>query len=93
VSLATAVLRAPRGLHAHRKELLSACVWKWTESHGKYTGCRYWTRAALAADSVRDLAHEHVVPRKLIVERLRALVEPDDQLPRNDVVDTWEEAA
>ena len=69
VALAVAVMEVRDSLQAHRNELLSICVWKWTEAHGKYRGCRYWTRAALDADQ-RQLAHEHVVPRRQLVRAL-----------------------
>lgn len=74
VALAVTVLGARGALNVHRNELLSICVWKWTEAHGKYKGCRFWTRAALDAERPQ-LAHEHVVPRRLIV---RALIELDE---------------
>ena len=77
-ALATAILGVPNALRGHRNELLSICVWKWTEAHGKYRGCRYWTRAALEAGDIRLLAHEHVVPRRQLV---MALVEEGVPVP------------
>lgn len=58
------------GLQPHLRELLSILIWKWTEAHGKYRGCRFWTPRALEAP--QGLCHEHVVPRKLLVEALVA---------------------
>jgi hypothetical protein len=48
-------------LLAHKKELLSVCIWKITEADGK-TKVRYWTEAAIVA-SKHELQHEHVHER------------------------------
>lgn len=82
VTLAVAVLGATGTLSVQRNELLSVCIWKWTEAHGKYKGCRFWTRKALAAKSHKELAHEHVVPRRLVVEQLCAIADPDEAAVR-----------
>lgn len=52
----------------------------WTEFDGKYNGCRYWTKAALMArmiDKRAALKHEHVVPKKVVVDMLVRLPQPD----------------
>ena len=48
--------------------------WVWTEFHGKYRGCPYWSLAALqqfeATGKLKGLKHEHVVPKKIINEMI-----------------------
>mgnify|MGYP006865058110 CR=1 FL=1 len=53
---------------AHKKELLSVCIWKITEADGKFN-LRYWSEGALSA-SKSELRHEHVYERKELIERL-----------------------
>ena len=57
---------------AHKRELLSVCLWKLTEaeSRGKYN-LRFQTPAALEAPR-SEKQHEHVVERKSIVDALLA---------------------
>jgi hypothetical protein len=55
-------------LLAHKKELLSVCIWKITEADGK-TKVRYWTEAAIVA-SKHELQHEHVHERNELIARL-----------------------
>lgn len=55
VQLATTILQAPVCLDVHRTELLSICIWKWTEADAKYRRCRWWSATALHdADSGDD---------------------------------------
>ena len=82
VHLATVLLRDGGGLPVHVRELLSILVWKWTEADGKYRGCRFWTPQALAADR-STWAHEHVVPRKLVVRALLDLPDPSPSAVRD----------
>ncbi|MBX3320517.1 MAG: hypothetical protein KF890_11615 [Nitrospira sp.] len=51
----------------HRKALLSRMIWKITEAHGKYT-TRYCSIAA--RNKQEGLRHEHVIPRKVLIDRL-----------------------
>lgn len=51
----------------HRKSLLSRMIWKITEAHGKYT-TRYCSIAA--RNKQEGLRHEHVIPRKVLIDRL-----------------------
>ncbi|MBF6650135.1 hypothetical protein [Methylobacter sp. BlB1] len=53
---------------AHKKELLSTCIWKITEADGKLK-VRYWSEGALSASS-KDLRHEHVFERRELISRL-----------------------
>jgi hypothetical protein len=57
--------------------VLAEVVWVWSEFDGKYTGCPHWSRAAAAAreagEKARSFVHEHVVPKRIIIERLFAL--------------------
>lgn len=55
-------------LKSHLKELLSIAIWKYTECDGKYT-TRYRSHGAITRP-VEKLNHEHVVPRKLLVEAM-----------------------
>lgn len=52
-------------------------IWVWSEFEGKHRGCRYWSEKAVATGSKREgLVHEHVVPRKVIREKLFTLSKP-----------------
>ncbi len=56
--------------------------WGWTEFDGKIEGCRWWSQAAIdarARDPKAKLIHEHVVPRKVLAQRLVRLnpITPD----------------
>lgn len=72
---------------AAKVSVIDWACWRWTGSSGKYCGCPYWSRAALAELSTRGpgrwgewCRHEHVVPRVVISEKLLAL--PDPTPPR-----------
>ncbi|WP_433165084.1 hypothetical protein [Kribbella sp. CA-247076] len=59
----------------HQRELLSIGLWKWTEAPGitpypKYN-VRYVSRGVRGED-VAKINHEHVWPRKWMIDRLRA---------------------
>lgn len=48
--------------------VLSEITWVWTEFHGKYSGCKYWSEEALKIkNSQAQLIHEHVVPKKVLI--------------------------
>ncbi len=61
---------------AHKRELLSVCIWKVTEAApmSKYQ-TRYRSRGSLAAPE-SDLAHDHVYQRKRLIDAM--LADPDD---------------
>jgi hypothetical protein len=49
--------------------LANAAIWWWTERHGKYKGCPFWSLCALESLATQGTAgvstrlrHEHVVP-------------------------------
>jgi hypothetical protein len=54
---------------AHKRELLSTCLWKISEADGKHK-VRYWSVGAINAAKVVKLHHEHVVERSELVQRL-----------------------
>lgn len=68
------VLVTADGLHpSHRRHALSNAVWWYTEADGKLK-VRYRS-AAVVAGGATKVQHEHVVPRKLLVDRM--LAEPN----------------
>jgi hypothetical protein len=45
--------------------VVSEVFWVWSEFEGKHKGCRYWSEAARrSVHDMKNLVHEHVVPRK-----------------------------
>ena len=53
---------------AHKKELISVCIWKITEADGK-AKVRYWSNGAIT-DENGKLIHEHVYERKELISIL-----------------------
>jgi len=53
---------------AHKRELLSVCIWKITEADGKKK-VRYWSEGAILNQGMK-LQHEHVYERKELINRL-----------------------
>ena len=71
VALATSVLHARSSLYpAHAREILSIAIWKYTECDGKYS-TRFRSEGAMFAKT-NAVHHEHVVTRKVLVDRLFA---------------------
>lgn len=71
IASAVAAIKAilPLDLYlAHKKELLSVCLWKITEADGKLK-VRYWSEGALINPEGK-LQHEHVNERKRLITRL-----------------------
>jgi len=72
------------------KELITTLLWKHTEAHGKYLGCKHWSDGALESlkkhnnkvitsksiDPTHALRHEHLFPRKQSIELLLSLTSP-----------------
>jgi hypothetical protein len=55
-------------------------IWKWTLVDGKYDGCKYWSEDALKVrENGGKFIHEHVVPKKLIIEHLMSLENPSQE--------------
>ncbi len=53
---------------AHKRELLSICLWKITEADGKKK-VRYWSEGAINSQNSK-LHHEHVHERRELIQRL-----------------------
>lgn len=57
--------------------VLNDALWTWSEFDGKIDGCRWWSEAACAIrENRKQLIHEHLVPRKVLIERLLELEGP-----------------
>lgn len=60
--------------------VLKDASWVWTEFHGKYNGCKWWSKKALRLKKqdpkTRLLRHEHAVPRKVVFAMLCKLRNP-----------------
>ena len=57
--------------------VLSEATWVWTEFDGKYKGCKRWSEAAWKIkEQSKELCHEHVVPKRLVIKRLQSLKPP-----------------
>lgn len=61
-------------LETHKRELLSALLWKITEARGKYT-TRYQSLGARNAPKGTKLQHEHVTTRKHLIDDI--LIHPE----------------
>jgi hypothetical protein len=64
-------IRHPDILPAHLRRALDAAIWAYTKADGKYS-TRYRSVGALGEMNRRRLTHEHVVTRKLLVDRMLA---------------------
>lgn len=57
-----------------RMALINNILFEWTEYHGKFVGCKLWSRSALELWSInrsdKGLRHEHIVPRNIVREIL-----------------------
>lgn len=54
--------------------VIAEALWVWSEFDGKYAGCRRWSEKAWAMRHVvKELRHDHAVPKKLLIERLKRL--------------------
>jgi hypothetical protein len=69
IRLAQAILAAPDVTLTHRRELLSIVVWKYTEADAGKWGVRYRSDGVLNRTG-GVVQHEHVKPRKQIVDEL-----------------------
>jgi hypothetical protein len=61
----------PEIMHAHIRRTLDRCIWEYTKADGKYK-TRWRSRGALGVSDRSRLTHEHVVPRKILVDRMMA---------------------
>jgi hypothetical protein len=71
-----AVLSSPDLSYGTKHVVLADAVWVWSEFYGKYAGCPFWSVAAREANSIKELCHEHVVPKRYIIQRLLDLSPP-----------------
>jgi tricorn protease-like protein len=62
-------LENPDILPAHIRRTLDRCIWEYTKADGKYK-TRWRSRGALGVSDKSRLTHEHVVPRKILVDRM-----------------------
>ena len=63
--------------------------WVWSEFDGKYKGCRYWSAKARNSKPEKGgLIHEHMVPRKIVREKLLELTKPTPQLVE-ELLNKW----
>ncbi len=53
----------------HIEELIDTMLWKITEANGKYN-TRHRSERALKCGDTKQLAHEHVYPKKAMIKRL-----------------------
>lgn len=70
------LMAVPELTVAHHRHLLGTALWKWTEAsgmtpHPKYN-LRYVSRGTLDQDTPAKINHEHVWPRKWLIDRLLA---------------------
>lgn len=57
--------------------VLADITWVWSEFYGKYKGCKYWSKEAKSEDfSNRELRHEHLVPKKVLIDTLMSMEAP-----------------
>lgn len=55
-------------------------MWVWSEFNGKHQGCKFWSEKALSSGlQNKHLIHEHLVPRKVLMNKLFSEVIPDKQ--------------
>ena len=62
--------------HGTTHAILAEVMWVWSEFDGKYSGCRFWSIAARQCQGIKDLRHEHIVPKRYIIQSLKALMDP-----------------
>jgi len=75
VRIAEAILAAPDVTISHRRELLSIAVWKFTEADAGKWGLRFRSEGVLSGNG-SGVQHEHVKPRKQLVDELLATGAP-----------------
>ena len=58
--------------------VLANVAWAWTEFDGKYKGCQRWTKKARQEFDTKNLRHEHAVPKRVVIDMLLKLVNPNE---------------
>jgi len=75
----TFVLNSPLS-HGTKYVVCKQAASAWTEHEGKYKGCGLWSKKAFeqytATASVKNLRHEHAVPKKVVLATLLRLQKP-----------------
>jgi len=65
------VLNSKTLSHGTKRSVVDHVLWVWSEFHGKYEGCPYWSESAIeSGEEDVDLIHDHAIPRKLIREEI-----------------------
>lgn len=71
------VLNSSTLSHGTKHSVIDNVIWVWSEFDGKYEGCKYWSIEAQSdSEEDKDLIHEHLVPRKIIREKIFSLKNP-----------------
>lgn len=71
--------------------VMDQAIWVWSEFDGKYEGCKYWSKNAEAfpkSDARKNLVHEHLVPRKVIRQKLLSFENLTASVVRS-VLEAW----
>lgn len=65
-------------LHPGTKQsVLDQVLWTWSEFEGKHKGCKYWSEKARGRGlKTKGLIHEHLIPRKILREKIIDLKNP-----------------
>lgn len=74
------ILNAPVS-YGTKYAVLAEVTWVWTEFDGKHKGCSYWSVEALKlpVNGIgKQTIHEHVVPKRVVIEKLFALQKPTE---------------
>ena len=59
-----------------KQSVVDHVLWVWSEFDGKIQGCKHWSIKAKNAKTGTRLIHEHVVPRKVLREKLFSITSP-----------------
>lgn len=70
-------------LYGTKQSVIDHVLWVWSEFDGKKKGCLYWSKNAKRAKDGEPLIHEHVVPRKIIRDKLFSIKNPTKIKVRN----------
>jgi hypothetical protein len=79
MSIDLALILNNKELHrGTKKAVVDNVLWTWSELDGKYMGCRYWSATARKTNNSKSkgLIHEHLIPRKVIKEKILSLESP-----------------
>lgn len=57
--------------------VVSEVTWVWSEFHGKHQGCKHWSEKAKNSGLPnKELIHEHIVPKKVLINTLLNMKNP-----------------